>query len=119
MATSTRTTKAGTIERTISITVEDNFGRTVFANVFEKTQLKTKVKLSSEVYTLERISSDFGVAFQVNKMTGDNAGECYDVCLNVPGGGHSCDCPHGTYRPNDKPCRHVEMCLQALRERKF
>jgi hypothetical protein len=41
------------------------------------------------------------------------------VLLNAPGGGHTCTCPWGSYKPNDKNCRHVEMCLQAVRENKF
>jgi hypothetical protein len=69
-----------------------------------------------DTYLLERQPSDFGVAFHVRKYSEEN--EQYDVCLNVPGGGHSCECKWATYKGHIKPCRHVEMALQALRERK-
>jgi hypothetical protein len=115
-ATATRATKQATITREIRVSADDApWGRTVHASIFERKVLKTKTVLTSDVYTLERIPSDFGLAVRVNKQLAE--GESYDVCLNMPGGGHSCDCPHGTYKGHVKPCRHIEAALQAVREK--
>jgi|SRR5579884_1539183 len=110
MTTATRTTKAGKITRILS------YGEAVNGLLAAScTEAHSAGKITSDTYFLRRQPSDFGVAFTVEKTDGT----VYDALLNAPGGGHSCDCPHGTYRPNSKPCRHVEMCLQALRERKI
>ncbi|SRR5579871_695360 len=110
MSIVTRTTKAGNITRTIEIAPPN--GGPLLATVVE--QLGHKIDVQS--YWLTRIRSQIGgMAFQLEKF---DDGTIYDVLLNAPGGGHTCDCKWGSFKPNAKPCRHVEMCLQALRERK-
>lgn len=117
MLITTRTTKAGRIERRIEVTASDDFGsRTIFASVFEKRFLKTKAACECDVYILERRSSDFGLYVHVKKAGSTANGEEYDVLLNAPGGGHTCDCPHGTYKGHIKPCRHIECALAAARK---
>ncbi len=110
MATATRKTKAGPITRSITITFA--LGGTCEARVSEKQGDST----TTDTYLLSRQPSDFGIAFPVRKMDEEAS---YDVCLNAPGGGHTCDCKWGTYKGHIKPCRHVEMAIQALRERKL
>jgi hypothetical protein len=110
--TTTRTTKQATITRTITITHANACGR---CDV-RVTEVQRGITTMTE-YLLERMPSDFDVAFRVRKLTDD--GEQYDVCLNGPSGHHSCDCKWGTYKSHFKNCRHVDLCLQALRERKF
>jgi hypothetical protein len=109
MLTTTRTTRNATITRTISISFA--LAGRCEARVTEQTDNK----IVTDTYFLERQPSDFGVAFTVKKIDGEQ----YDICLNVPGGGHSCDCKWQTYKGHIKPCRHLEMALQALRERKI
>jgi|SRR5215475_14172756 len=118
MTTATRTTKAATITRTITISREQEpWGVTVFAQVFEQHHGKRSTKNISDVYILTRIPADFGVGVHVSKQLGE-MGE-YDVLVATQGGYHECDCPHMTYRPNSKPCRHIEAAIQALREHKI
>jgi len=112
MTTATRTTKAGRITRTIDLS--DALNGMVLATVNEVHN--DGVKITSDLYWLRRQPSAFGLAFTVEKAADKTA---YDVCLNVPGGGHSCDCPWGSYGGHKKPCRHVEICLQTIRERKL
>jgi hypothetical protein len=110
MTTATRQTKACQIERTILVTVDDAFGRTVFATVFEKKHLKTKTVCTSDVYTLTRIPTQMGgVAVRVDKQLAD--GESYDVNISSALGDMCC-CPAGTYRGE---CRHLAMCREAKR----
>jgi hypothetical protein len=104
-----RTTKAGPITRSITVTF-------ALAGRCEARVLETQGnKSTQDTYLLERQPSAFGVAFTVRKIDGEQ----YDVCLNVPGGGHSCDCKWATYKGHIKPCRHIEMALQACREQKL
>lgn len=111
MATATRTTKAGQITRSITVTF-------AIAGRCEVRVSETQGNnTTTDTYLLSRQPSDFGIAFTVRKM--DDEGESYDVLLNAPGGRHSCDCKWGTYKSHIKPCRHVEMAIQALRERKL
>jgi hypothetical protein len=112
MTTTKRTTKAGEITRRITITFA--LAGRCEARVSEC----QRGKWTDDVYLLERQTSAFGVAFKVRKMSGDNEGETYDVLLNAPGGGHSCDCKWGTFKSHMKWCRHVDLCLQAVREQK-
>lgn len=115
MTTSTRTTKAGQIYRLLSL--GDAVNGLLAASVCETKIGKKANTTTCDTYYIRRIRSEIGgVAFEIEK-TGD--AEVRHVLLNAPGGGHTCDCKWGTYQPNGKPCRHVEMCLQALRERKF
>jgi hypothetical protein len=117
--TTTRTTKAATIARTITISHANACGRCE-VRVTETPKGKPAV---TDNYLLERMPSDFGIAFSVRKLTDWHTGvggdATYAVCLNMPGGGHSCDCKWGSYKAHVKNCRHVDLCLQALRERKF
>ena len=94
---STRYTKSATIERTITVTADDDFDtHTVWGVVFEKFILKTKTNCVSEVYTLERIPADFGVGVHVEKQLAD--GESYDVNIS-DALGHQCS------RVAIRPCR--------------
>jgi hypothetical protein len=68
-------------------------------------------KTTCSLYWLRRQPSDFGLAFQIEKPA---EGLVYDVLLNGPGGGHTCDCPWGAYKGHVKACRHIEACLLAL-----
>ena len=116
----TRQTKAATIQRTITISQErEPWGVTVYASVFEQHHGKRTVKNISDVYVLVRHASDFGVYITAEKVVGESDGEIYDVCLNQPGGGHSCTCKWGAYGSHKKNCRHVEAALQAVREQKL
>jgi hypothetical protein len=109
--TSTRYTKSATIERTITVTADDDFDtHTVWATVFERHVLKTKVNLVSEVYILERIPADFGVGVHVEKQLAD--GEAYDVNIS-DALGNQCSCPAGAYYRGE--CRHMAMAKQAIR----
>jgi hypothetical protein len=110
MTTATRTTKAGQIERQIEVSVDDAFGRTVYATVFEKKHLKTKTVCTSDVYILTRIPADFGIGIRVDKQLAD--GESYDVNLSRALGDMCC-CPAGSYRGE---CRHLAMCREAVRK---
>jgi hypothetical protein len=111
MTTTTRTTKQATITRTITIT------HALAGRCEVRVTEVRNGKRTEDTYLLERQPSDFGTAFTVRKFT--EGGDTYAVCLNMPGGGHSCDCKWGTYKAHVKNCRHVDLCLQALREKKF
>jgi hypothetical protein len=111
MTTATRATKAGPITRTITITF-------ALAGRCEVRVTETQGhKITTDTYLLERQPSAFGVAFWVRKCSDER--EQYDVLLNAPGGGHTCDCKWATYKGHLKPCRHIEAALQAVRERKI
>jgi hypothetical protein len=120
-STQTRTTKQATISRTITVSREvEPWGTTTYATVFEQHQGKRSVKNISDVYVLTRIAGvQFGLGVHVEKVAGQSEGQVYDVLLNGPGGGHSCDCPHGSYKGHVKPCRHIEAALQAVKEQKL
>src|SRR5262249_25463687 len=110
MTTTTRQTKSATIARVITVSFA-LAGRCEVC-VRETTHGKT----TTDTYLLERQPSDIGgIAFQVKKCDG----ESYDVLLNQPGGGHSCTCKWGSYKAHIKNCRHMDLCIQALRERKI
>jgi hypothetical protein len=107
VTTTTRRTKAATITRTTTISF-------ALCGTCEVRVSETKGNTTTtDTYLLTRQPSDFGVAFSIRKC---DSTDTYDVCLNMLGGGHSCDCKWGTYKSHIKPCRHVEACLQALRE---
>ncbi len=109
MNTVTRTTKAGTTIRTVSISF-------ALAGRCEVRVCETQGhKTTTTTYLLARQPSDFGAGFQVRKL-GDLE-ETYDVLLN--GRETSCNCSWGTYQSHLKPCRHIEMALQACRECKI
>jgi hypothetical protein len=111
MCYSTRYTKNARVERTITVTADNDFDRyTVWATVFEKFILKTKVNLLSEVYTLEKFATDFGVGIHVEKQLAD--GEAYDVNISAALG-NMCSCPSGSYRHGE--CRHILMAKEAIR----
>jgi hypothetical protein len=109
---STRTTKASTIHRSITISIDDApWGKTVYASVFEKKQLKTKTVLTSDVYTLERQEADFGIGFVVTGVTGEP--RVYNTLVGANQTYDDCDCPAGCYRGS---CRHIDCCKQALKQ---
>src|SRR5579884_1544844 len=84
MATATRTTKAGPITRSITISF-------ALADRCEVCVRGTQNNLTTtDTYLLSRQPSDFGIAFSVREV--DAEGERYDVLLNAPGGRHTCDC---------------------------
>jgi hypothetical protein len=51
-------------------------------------------------------------AFRLVKAVPQAERPAYNVLL-AEGEHGTCDCPHGTYRPNAGPCRHV-LAVQAL-----
>jgi hypothetical protein len=112
MTTTTRQTKQARITRQIELS--DSLNGLVLAVVTEVHNGGQKI--TCDLYWLRRQPSDFGVAFTCEKA---QDGASYDVLLNAPGGGHSCDCKWSSYRGHLKPCRHIEACLQAVRERKL
>ena len=66
-------------------------------------------------FVRQQVSDFGGMAFHFEKM-GD-ASFTYDVLLNAPGGGHTCEC-WGSLRwapKTGKPCRHVQAALQIIR----
>lgn len=75
------------------------------------TYIRIKTDYSTSEYAVTPIPSDFGDAFRVAKIEGDEEIISYDVALSDEG--HLCDCigwsKNGT-------CRHVE-CLAVLRQR--
>src|SRR5262249_36104424 len=98
MLQSERTTKAGQIERMIHVALWNNILR---ATITETKQLKTKTTSTSTTYILRPVPSQMGgVGVLVEKLGTD--GEVYNVLLCAPGLGHTCDCPHGTYRGHVK-----------------
>lgn len=111
--TTTRQAKAATIRREIEISEPAPSGL-ILASVTEIHNAGQKITV--DLYWIRRQASDFGLAFAVEKGLD---GTVYDVLLNAPGGGHSCDCAHGCYGSHRKNCRHVECCLQAIREQKI
>lgn len=115
--TATRTTKAETITR--SIAVSKAASGTCAASVSEVHHRKDQPKIVSDTYFLRLIRSDIGgIALEVEKL---GESELHHVLLRASGHGHghTCDCKWGTYKSRLKPCRHVEMCLQALLEGKI
>lgn len=114
-ATTTRTTKAETITRSIAVSQSTN--GTCAASVSEVHHRKSQPKIDSDTYFLRLIRSDIGgIALEVEKL---GESELHHVLLRASGNGHACDCKWGTYKGHVKPCRHVEMCLQALLEGKI
>lgn len=107
-ANSSRQTKAGLIEREISISADDAFDCiTVYAVVFEKKHLKTKCNCDSQCYILERVKCDLGgIAVLVHKQDGQTHHVHLDRII-----GDSCSCEAGTYRG---ACRHLEAVKLAL-----
>jgi hypothetical protein len=110
MATATRTTKAGPITRSITVSF-------ALAGRCEVCVRETQGdNTTTDTYLLSRqLSQIGGSAFRVRKIDG----ESYDVLLNKPGGGHSCTCKWGSYKAHIKNCRHMDLCIQAVRERKL
>lgn len=109
MLTTSRTLKAGTVERRI-VVARDSCG--ILATVTDERQGKRKVSGTTTTYRLRKIESQLGgIGVEVAKLT--DAADCYNVLLNGPHG-HDCDCPHMTYARSNKPCRHIEAALEAL-----
>jgi hypothetical protein len=112
---STRTTKSEIITRSIAISQAKN--GTCAASVSEVHHRKSEPKIVSDTYFLRLIRSHIGgIALEVEKL---GESELHHVRLSARGNDHNCDCKWGTYKSHLKPCRHVEMCLQALREGKL
>jgi hypothetical protein len=78
--------------------------------------VKSAKTITTDLYFVRQQVSDIGgMAFHFEKM-GD-ASSTYDVLLNAPGGGHTCEC-WGSMRwtpKTGKPCRHVTAALQIIR----
>jgi hypothetical protein len=71
-----------------------------------------------DAYLVRRLPADWGIGFELDKLTADGP-TVYHVNLDVHAGrgaDHSCSCPHATYRGHVKPCRHLAALLK-LRER--
>jgi hypothetical protein len=114
-ATATRTTKNETITRSIAIATAAN--GTCVASVTEAHKRKSEPKLLLDTYFLRSIVSKIGgTAIEIEKL---GESEVHHVLLEARGNGHKCDCKWGTYKSHVKPCRHVEMCLQAIQEGKI
>lgn len=114
MTTSTRSTKAGDITRTISISF--SLAGTCEARVVEDNGRK----ITTDTYLLTCRPVPRGKAFRVQKCGPEGIEEelIYEV-VHLLCQKPTCTCPHGHYRPNGKLCRHAEMVLQAERERKL
>jgi hypothetical protein len=111
MMTTTRSTKAGPIERRIHI-ARVNIG--IRVTITDERQLKTKTTSSTTTYLLRRIDSQLGgTGVEVEKLGTD--GEVYHTLLAGPHG-HECTCAHATYNPDGKPCRHIEAALEAQKQ---
>jgi hypothetical protein len=108
MQTTTRTTKAGKIDRTIRVVRDLDFGTPhVVAVVFEKKHLKTKCNVTSDAYVLERVKCDIGgIGVLVHKQNGET-----HHCHLDPQIGDSCSCEAGTYTGK---CRHLDAVQLAL-----
>src|SRR5262249_37619379 len=106
--TTTRQTKAGSIDRTINISADhEPWGRTVYATVLEAKQLKTKSNRTCDCYRLERIRCDIGgLAVLVTKQDGTQHHVHLDATI-----GDSCSCEAGTYRG---ACRHLDVVRLAV-----
>lgn len=110
MLTTTRQTKAATIERNISLTAcRDG---EVTAIVLETAMRKRTSSGETKSYFLRRIPADFGTAYEVERV--DGGGEVYHVHSQSCRNGTTCSCPAGTY--GKCVCRHVAMVNQAKRE---
>jgi len=113
MTTATRTTKSETITRSIAVSKAAN--GTCAASISEVHHRKSEPKIESDTYFLRLIRNQLGgIAVEVEKL---GESELHHVRLH----GHSgeCDCKWGTFKSHLKPCRHVEMTLQAVREGKL
>ena len=110
MQTATRDTKAGPIERNIHV---EMWSHEIRATITEYRRLKTKETSTTTTYLLRRIPSQLGgTGVEIEKL--DGSGEVYHALLYGTYG-HTCDCPHGTYRANTRVyCRHVAAALEAL-----
>jgi hypothetical protein len=60
-------------------------------------------------YAVERVPSDWGEAFALEKADG----RVYHVLMSCDSPG--CDCPDGTFRGHQRPCKHY-AALAALRQ---
>jgi hypothetical protein len=113
--TATRTTKSETITRSIAVSQAKN--GTCAASISEVHHRKGEPKIESDTYFLRLIRNQLGgIAVEVEKL---GKSELHHVRLNTSGVVHTCDCKWGTYKGHAKPCRHVEMCLQAIQEGKL
>jgi hypothetical protein len=108
MCHSTRQTKAGQIDRTITVTRDFDFGSPhVVAVVFERKHLKTKCNVTSDAYVLERVKCDIGgQGVLVHKQNGEMHHVHLDRTI-----GDSCSCEAGTYTGK---CRHLDAVRLAL-----
>lgn len=107
MLTTTRQTKAATIERSINLEIcKDG---SVFGTVLEIANRKRTAQAETKSYFLRKMDADFGdLAMEVERVDGD--GEVYHV--HQERGVMSCSCPAGTYRGK---CRHLDLLLEAKR----
>ena len=108
--TATRTTKTETITRVIT---SGEICGTCLVTVTEAHHRKRgEPRMEHQSYLLRPIANQLvGLAVEVEKM---GEAELHHVRLHKHS--HECDCKWGTYKGHIKPCRHVEMCLQAIQE---
>ncbi len=67
-------------------------------------------KVETFTYWIDRIASDFGQAFLLEKHgNGTKSNEEYHVMLEADG--HSCSCPGGTYKGR---CKHQDAVIKLL-----
>ena len=71
--------------------------------------IRIKTDRTDDVYHIEPIASDYGAAFRLDKHSGPEVAESYDVCLDGPTS--TCECK-GFLRW--RHCKHLEG-LNALR----
>ena len=82
--------------------------------IANRTVLAITDKKKTTFYRLEAIKSQLGGrGFQLTKAdAGEGKSEEYETLID---GQHStCSCPWGTYKPNQKPCRHVAALSAVL-----
>ena len=63
-------------------------------------------------YSLTPVCSDWGDGFALTKHVGHPADQCETYHVHLSDQGHTCDCPHATYRPNTQPCKHIASVVK-------
>jgi hypothetical protein len=98
-------------QQTIQVSEKYDTGYRV---VSVETQKSAKSVQTDLYFVRQQVSDIGGMAFHFEKMGQPES--TYDVLLNAPGGGHSCEC-WGSMRwtpKTGKPCRHVQAALAIV-----
>jgi hypothetical protein len=64
-----------------------------------------KLVEKTELYDVEKFATDDTVARFAYQLTKRSDGNVYE--LGVLSFGPECNCPHGEFNPNSKPCKHI------------